>query len=56
MEYGTHIQAPDFTKVAEAFGAYGERVEDPENVEQALKNGLAALDEGRSAIIDVGIK
>jgi len=54
--HGTHIQAPDFTKVAEAFGAYGERVEDPENVEQALKNGLAALDEGRSAIIDVGIK
>jgi len=54
--HGTHIQAPDFTKVAEAFGAYGERVEDPENVQQALKNGLAALDEGRSAIIDVGIK
>ncbi len=54
--HGTHIQAPDFTKVAEAFGAYGERVEDPENVQQALKNGLAALEEGRSAIIDVGIK
>ncbi|MBK20385.1 MAG: thiamine pyrophosphate-binding protein [Rhodospirillaceae bacterium] len=54
--HGTHIQAPDFTKVAEAFGAYGERVEDPEEVQQALKNGLQALDEGRSAIIDVAIK
>ena len=54
--HGTHIQAPDFTKVAEAFGAYGERVEDPEQVQQALKNGLKAMEEGRSAIIDVAIK
>ena len=54
--HGTHINAPDFTKVAEAFGAYGERVEDPEQVQQALKNGLRAMEEGRSAIIDVAIK
>jgi len=54
--HGTHIQAPDFTKVAEAFGAYGERVEDPENVQGALKNGLEALRAGKSAIIDVVIK
>ena len=54
--HGTHINAPDFTKVAEAFGAYGERVEDPEQVQQALKNGLKAMEEGRSAIIDVAIK
>ena len=54
--HGTHIQAPDFTKVAEAFGAYGERVEDPEKVQGALKNGLEALRAGKSAIIDVVIK
>ncbi len=53
--YGTHINAPDFTKVAEAFGAYGERVEKPEQVKQALKNGLKANEEGRTAIIDVSV-
>ena len=54
--HGTHIQAPDFTKVAEAFGAYGESVEDPEKVQGALNNGLEALRAGKSAIIDVVIK
>lgn len=53
--HGTHINAPDFTKIAEAFGAYGERVEDPKQLQQALKNGLKALDEGRTAIINVVI-
>lgn len=53
--HGTHINAPDFTKIAEAFGAYGERVDDPKQVQQALKNGLKALDEGRTAIINVVI-
>ena len=51
--HGTHINAPDFTKVAEAFGAYGERVENPAQVKQALKNALEANEEGRTAIIDV---
>ena len=54
--HGTHIQAPDFTKVAEAFGAYGESVEDPEKVQGALNNGLEALRAEKSAIIDVVIK
>ncbi len=53
--HGTHINAPDFTKVAEAFGAYGERVEDPEKLQQALKNGLDAVAGGRTAIINVMI-
>jgi acetolactate synthase-1/2/3 large subunit len=53
--HGTHINAPDLTKIAEAFGAYGERVEDPTKLKQALQNGLKAVSEGRTAIIDVGI-
>ncbi|MEC7490838.1 MAG: thiamine pyrophosphate-dependent enzyme [Pseudomonadota bacterium] len=53
--HGTHIDSPDFTKVAEAFGAYGERVEDPEQLQSALRNGLRALEDGRSAIIDVAV-
>ena len=51
--HGTHINAPDFTKVAEAFGAYGERVENPEQVKKAIKNALNANEEGKTAIIDV---
>ncbi|MDC0033397.1 thiamine pyrophosphate-binding protein [Alphaproteobacteria bacterium] len=51
--HGTHINAPDFTKVAEAFGAYGEQVTDPEDLEAALARGLQATKEGKSAILDV---
>ncbi|MDA0651899.1 MAG: thiamine pyrophosphate-binding protein [Proteobacteria bacterium] len=51
--HGTHINAPDFAKIAEAFGAYGEQVTDPEDLEAALGRGLQATKEGRSAILDV---
>jgi acetolactate synthase-1/2/3 large subunit len=51
--HGTHINAPDFAKVAEAFGAYGEQVTDPEALEAALERGLKATREGKSAILDV---
>lgn len=51
--HGTHINAPDFAKIAESFGAYGEQVTDPEDLEAALQRGLAATGEGRSAILDV---
>jgi thiamine pyrophosphate-dependent acetolactate synthase large subunit-like protein len=51
--HGTHIHAPDFTKVAEAFGAYGERVEDPEALPSALQRGLEATNKGNAAILDV---
>jgi len=51
--HGTHINAPDFGKIAEAFGAYGEQVTDPEELEAALKRGLNATREGTPAILDV---
>jgi acetolactate synthase-1/2/3 large subunit len=51
--YGTHIDAPDFTKVAEAFGGYGEQVTDPDKLEEALARGLAAVNDGRAALLDV---
>ena len=53
--YGTHINAPDFSKIAEAFGAYGERVDQPDQVQQALQNALKANEEGRTAIIDIHV-
>ncbi len=51
--HGTHINAPDFVKVAESVGGYGEQVTDPEALQDALKRGLAATQEGKPAIIDV---
>ena len=53
--HGTHINGPDLTKIAAAFGAYGEQVEDPEQVRDALRRGLGAINSGKSAIIDVVI-
>ena len=53
--HGTHIHAPDFVKVAEAFGAYAERVEDPEALPAALRRGLEATNKGTAAIIDVAV-
>ena len=53
LYHGTHINAPDFVKVAEAVGGYGEQVTDPEKLQDALKRGLAANQSGKTAIIDV---
>jgi acetolactate synthase I/II/III large subunit len=51
--HGTHINAPDFVKVAESVGGYGEQVSDPEKLQDALKRGLEANQSGKPAIIDV---
>jgi acetolactate synthase-1/2/3 large subunit len=41
---------PDFVKLAEAFGCYGERVEKPEELKDALHN---AFESGKPAVIDM---
>jgi acetolactate synthase I/II/III large subunit len=51
--HGTHINAPDFVKVAESVGGYGEQVTDLEKLQDALKRGLQANRSGKPAIIDV---
>jgi thiamine pyrophosphate-dependent acetolactate synthase large subunit-like protein len=45
--------APDYAKVAEAFGAYGERLEEPGEIEAALKRGLEQIARGKTALLDV---
>jgi acetolactate synthase-1/2/3 large subunit len=55
LYHGTHIKAPDFVKVAESVGGYGETVSDPEKLQDALKRGLEANRNGKVAIIDVGV-
>ncbi|MGA2110439.1 MAG: thiamine pyrophosphate-dependent enzyme, partial [Syntrophorhabdales bacterium] len=45
--------APEYAKLAAAFGAYGEKIERPEYIEQALRRGLAEMERGRAVILDV---
>ena len=51
--HGVFIPGPNYAQLVEPFGGYGERVEDPANLRQALRNGLNAVQEGRMALIDV---
>ena len=44
---------PDYTKLAEAFDAYGEKVEEPDNIEPALNRALEQIAKGRAALLDV---
>jgi acetolactate synthase-1/2/3 large subunit len=45
--------SPDYSGVAEAFGGYGERVEDPSEVRAAIARALEAVRDGRLALLDV---
>ncbi len=53
LYHGTHINPPDFVKVAECVGGHGEQVTDPEKLQDALRRGLEANRSGKPAIIDV---
>ena len=44
------LYSPDFVKMAESFGAYGERVEDPNGVKEALSRALAL---NRPAVLEI---
>ena len=51
---GTSIApSPEYAALAQAFGAYGEKVEEPSQVQLALERGLKALSSGKAAIIDM---
>jgi acetolactate synthase-1/2/3 large subunit len=46
-------QPPDLAALARSCHAYGERVEDPAEVEAAIERALAAIAGGQSAVLDV---
>jgi thiamine pyrophosphate-dependent acetolactate synthase large subunit-like protein len=50
--YGTAFQSPDFAAIAKACGAESIRVNDPIDVEGALRQGLAAT-KNRPALVEV---
>lgn len=51
---GLHIgPAPEYWKIIEAFGGYGEKVEEPGEVRAAIQRGLDAVKKGQAALLDV---
>jgi benzoylformate decarboxylase len=53
-ELGAELVAPEinFARLADSFGIFGQRVEDPDQIEAALKR---ALDQSGPALVDVVI-
>ena len=51
--HGVHIPGPNYAKLVDPFDGYGVKVEDPSKLKEALQNGLAAVNEGRIALVDV---
>lgn len=45
--------APDYTRLAEAFGAYGEKLTRAMDIEAVLKRGLDQLSQGKTSLLDV---
>lgn len=56
-EFGAHLAGEHrhFEQVAQAFGAFGERVDRPEQVDDAIERALAAVDSGRAALLNVKV-
>jgi acetolactate synthase-1/2/3 large subunit len=51
---GTTIApAPDYTKLAQAYGGWGEKVDKPGELRAALKRGLEQAAQGRLALLDI---
>jgi len=44
---------PDYAKIAEACGAWGRRVDDPSELQPAMREGLARVGSGQPALLDV---
>ena len=56
-EFQARLQGQDrhFEQVGQAFGAYGECVREPAEVEAAIARCLEAVDSGRAAVLNVQI-
>jgi acetolactate synthase-1/2/3 large subunit len=52
---GRQGEARDFSAVGRAFGAYGECVTEPDDLAAAIDRALAALDDGKAAVLHVHV-
>jgi acetolactate synthase-1/2/3 large subunit len=55
LRSGRQGETRDFSAVARAFGAYGECVTEPDELADAIDRCLAALDDGKAAVLHVHI-
>jgi thiamine pyrophosphate-dependent acetolactate synthase large subunit-like protein len=55
ISHGVNIPGLDYQELVTPFGGHGERVEDPKRLSGAIKNGLAAVAQGKVAILDVAL-
>jgi len=46
---------PEYSKLAEAFDGYGEKVEEPSQIEPAVKRALQQLNNGKLALLDISV-
>ncbi len=51
-KYGATEISGNYADIAKAFGAYGERVIGPEEIQAALKRGIAATESGQPALLE----
>ena len=51
-KYGATEISGHYANMAEAFGGYGERVEDPNQIVAALKRGIEATEAGKPALLE----
>jgi len=52
---GRQGERRDFSEVAKAFGAHGECVTEPDELAAAIDRCLAALDDGKAAVLHVRV-
>ncbi len=50
---GETINGPDYAELVAPFGGHGIRVEDPEKLPAAIAEGLAAVEAGKTTILNV---
>jgi thiamine pyrophosphate-dependent acetolactate synthase large subunit-like protein len=54
--FGVTIDGPDYSTLADLIGGHGDRVEQPAALKQALSNALAAVQSGKTAVVNVVLK
>jgi acetolactate synthase-1/2/3 large subunit len=52
---GTELENPDFAKYSESFGGFGTRVDSTSAFEPALNEALAAIKQGKFAVIEIKV-
>lgn len=56
QSYGFPITGFEYSDLVKPFGGFGKRVEKPADLKPALKRAIAAVNDGRTAILDVALE